>query len=81
MSEMEFSHYSVEVTGGPGHVSVDVLVHYFDLNDDLIGMYGEVLIAFATTWKDVALVIRHGLLDLGMDADPVRNVSPMVDLS
>jgi hypothetical protein len=81
MTERQFSHYHVAIEAGPGHVQVDVLVEYFDLHDELVGCYGEHLIAFATTWKDVAEVIRKGLKLLGLDVDPVHNVSPMVDLS
>jgi hypothetical protein len=81
MTERQFSHYVLTVTGGPGRVAVDVDVEYYDLNDEPIGSYGGSYIAFATTWKDVAVAVRHGLQDLGLDADPVTNVSPMVDLT
>jgi hypothetical protein len=81
MTERQFSHYTATVTGGPGRVAVDVDVEYYDLHDEPIGSYGASLIAFATTWKDVAVAVRHGLHDLGLDADPVSNVSPMVDLT
>lgn len=54
---------------------------YIDTNEKLIGSYGESLIGFATTWKDVAEAVRKGLGDLGLDHDPVHHVSPMVDLT
>jgi hypothetical protein len=81
MSERVFSHYTTTITGGPGRVAVDVDVEYYDIHDDPIGTYGAGCIAFATTWKDVAQIIRDGLRNLGLDVDPVHNVSPMVDLS
>jgi hypothetical protein len=62
-------------------VGVDVWVNYYDLDMDLLGTYGESMIAFATTWRDVAHVVRNGLEKLGYDQDPVHAVSPMVDLS
>jgi hypothetical protein len=81
MSDRIFSHYHANVSAGPGMVAIDVMVNYYDTNGEFMGNYGEHLIAFATTWKDVATVVRTGLRLLGLDEDPVRNVSPMVDLS
>ncbi len=77
----ELGHYVLEVKAGPGREDVGTWVEYYDLDGVEIGRYGEVMIAFATTWKDVAEVIRKGEQLLGLDRDPVRNVSPMVDLS
>jgi hypothetical protein len=81
MPERVFSRYSATVRGGPGQSEVTVDVIYYDDNEDGMGSYGETMIAFCTTWKDVAQVIRTGLKKLGYDGDPVSNVSPMVDLT
>ncbi len=81
MSEREFSYHRTVVTGGPGLAAVDVGVTYYDVDGEPIGEYGESLIGFATTWKDVAEAIRKGLGQLGLDKDPVHHVSPMVDLT
>jgi hypothetical protein len=76
-----FSYHETRVEAGPGRVTVEVVVSYFDTNDEPLGAYGESLIGFASTWKDVAEVVRKGLKLLGYDTDPVYHVSPMVDLS
>ncbi len=81
MPEREFSHYEAVVTAGPGRCAVDVVVRYWDLDDEPLGAYGEHMIAFCTTWKDAAEVIRKGLKLLGYDTDVMSHVSPMVDLS
>jgi hypothetical protein len=81
MAERAFSHYELSLTAGPGRTCVDVDVIYIDIYDDQIGSYGESLIGFATTWKDIAGAIRTGMKKLGLDLDPVKNISPMVDLT
>jgi hypothetical protein len=81
MSETPFSHYKATIEGGPGHVAIDVLVEYYNVEDEFVGQYGEHLIAFATTWRDVATVVRTGLHLFELDVDPLTNISPMVDLS
>ncbi len=77
----ELGHYALEVKAGPGRTEVSAVVQYFDCDGEHIGAYGEAMIAFATTWKDIAEVVRKGQRLLGLDRDPVSNVSPMVDLS
>jgi len=79
--ERKFSHHITQVAGGPGRTDVTTYTCYIDTNDELIGSYGESLIGFCTTWKDVAEAVRKGLDSLGLDHDPVRCVSPMVDLT
>ncbi len=81
MPEREFSRYTLTVKAGPGHCDVTVDVLYYDRSEELIGSYGETMIGFCTTWKDIAGVVRKGLTGLGYDTDPVHTVSPMVDLS
>jgi hypothetical protein len=81
MSDRQFSHHATTVLGGPGRVTVTVDITYYDTNGDVLGVYGEDLIGFATTWKDVAEAVRKGLGLLGLDHDPVHHVSPMVDLT
>jgi hypothetical protein len=81
MPERVFSWYTLTVRAGPGHVEVTADVVYYDTNNEPVGTYGESLIGFCTTWKDVAQVVRTGLAGQGLDTDPVVNVSPMVDLS
>ncbi len=81
MPERVFDHYDLCVTAGPRMTTVDTFVSYFDDHGEVIGTYGESLIGFATTWRDVALVVRNGLRNLGYDQDPVRAISPMVDLT
>jgi hypothetical protein len=77
----EMSHYHLEVLAGPGLAEVTADVKYYDGHGEEIGQFGATMIAFATTWKDVAQVVREGEKVLGLDRDPVSNVSPMVDLS
>lgn len=81
VSERQFGSYTLRVQAGPVMTGVDIDVKYYDVNGEEVGTYGESTIAFCTTWKDVAHVVRKGLDKLGMDDDPVSNVSPMVDLS
>jgi hypothetical protein len=79
--ERELSHYYLQVKAGPGYPEVTADVVYYDPHGEEIGRFGATMIAFATTWKDVAQVIRTGERQLGLDRDPVHHVSPMVDLS
>ena len=81
MTDRRFNHYTAQVTAGPGRVDVNVFVVYFDDAEEVIGSYCEGMIAFATTWKDVAQVVDKGMAYLGLDVDPRAAVSPMVDLS
>jgi hypothetical protein len=81
MSERRLGHYQLVVRAGPAHTDVQADVEYFDQDREYVGHYGETMIAFATTWKDVAWLIRHGEQLLRLDRDPVPNPSPMVDLS
>jgi hypothetical protein len=74
-------HYEMILRAGPKFLEVVVDVEYFDTHGQTIGEYGEAMIGFACTWKDVAEAIRVGLKRLGLDQDPVHHVSPMVDLS
>jgi hypothetical protein len=76
-----FGHYEAVVRAGPKFPEVVLEVEYFDNLGQEVGSYGEAMIGFACTWKDVAEAIRVGLRKLELDADPVRNISPMVDLS
>jgi hypothetical protein len=69
------------VEAGPGRSEVSVDIVYYDVNEDVLGEWGETTIAFCTTWKDVAEVLRRGLQKMGQDRDPVHTVSPMVDLT
>ena len=71
----------MSVKAGPGedHISVDI--DYYDVHGELIGRYGESLIGFAGTWRDVAIAIRHGLTSLGLDTQAHLAISPMVDLT
>jgi len=79
--EREFGYYTATVTAGPMRADVQVDVVYYDDDEEEVGRYGEGLVAFATTWKDVALTVRTGLQKMRLDRDPVHNVSPMVDLT
>ncbi len=79
--DRKFGHYEIVLTAGPKFPNVTMDVEYFDDHSQVLGNYGCSMIAFATTWKDVAEEIRTGLKMLGLDQDPVSNVSPMVDLS
>jgi len=77
----EFCYYTMELRAGPASVDVVCDITYYDDHDQVIGSYGESMIAFATTWRDIALLIRTGLKAQGEDHHPVMNVSPMVDLT
>jgi hypothetical protein len=81
MSDRALGHYEAIVRAGPKFPEVVLEVEYFDTNGQEIGSYGEAMIGFACTWKDVATAIRVGLRKHGLDVDPVHHVSPMVDLS
>lgn len=81
MAERRFSTYQTIITAGPGMAEVLVDTEYFDHHGEKIGQYGESMVAFCATWKDVAVSIRHGLALHQCDTDPVKHVSPMVDLS
>jgi hypothetical protein len=81
MAYRAFSHYTVRLSAGPMRDTVIITVEYYDDNDESIGGYNEQTIAFATTWKDVAVVIRRGLENLGYDYVVQNSISPMVDLS
>jgi hypothetical protein len=81
MSDRQLGHYELILRAGPIFPEVVLDVEYLDEHGQCIGTYGETLIAFATTWKDVAGSIRTGLQRLGLDQDPVHHISPMVDLS
>lgn len=77
----ELMYYEMVVRAGPGLPDASVDVTYFDTDGEVVGRYGQTTIAFATTWKDVAEVIRTGMKQLHLDRDPVHHVSPMVDLT
>ncbi len=81
MTDRQLGHYELILRAGPICSEVVLDVEYLDMHGECIGTYGETLIAFATTWKDVASCIRTGLQRLDLDHDPVHHVSPMVDLS
>ncbi len=81
MPDRYLGHYELIIRAGPKFPEVVLDVEYVDEHGNEIGRYGETLIAFATTWKDVAIAIRTGLKRLDLDHDVVANVSPMVDLS
>ncbi len=76
-----FGHYEAIVRAGPQFPDVTIEIEYFDTHGEVIGTYGCSTIAFATTWKDVATIIRTGMRMHQIDTDPMTNVSPMVDLS
>ncbi len=81
MAERHLGHYELELRAGPKFPDVVIDVIYCDEYGEVVGTYGESFIAFATTWKDIAEAIRTGAKKLALDHDPVRNISPMVDLS
>lgn len=81
IGDRQFSHYAVEIIAGPAHDTVLVDCTYYDWHGEVLGKYGETMISFACTWRDVATVLRSGLAKIGYDADPVKHVSPMVDLT
>jgi hypothetical protein len=81
MAEAEFSHYRLVAIGGPGWSTCSLNIEYWDSDEELIGSHGALLVGFCATWKDVAQEVRNGLKKLGLDADPLQHVSPMVDLS
>lgn len=81
MDDASFSYYEVLVRGGPGHAEVSADVTYYTAHGETIGWYGETLVAFAATWKDVAEVVRKGMRTYDLDNDPCHEISPMVDLT
>jgi hypothetical protein len=81
MPERQFSHYRATVVAGPAHPEVIVDVVYTDVHGEVIGIYGQTMVGFACTWRDVAEVVRDGLRSNRLDLDPCKSVSPMVDLT
>ncbi len=81
MTERQLGHYTMFLQAGPLGSNVTLDIVYYDTDGVEVGPYGETLVAFACTWKDVAETIRRGARGLRIDHDPVSNVSPMVDLS
>ncbi len=77
----QFHHYELTLRAGPSLAEASVEVTYVGQDGQVLGVAYDLAIAFAYTWKDVAFLIRKGLKDLALDEDPVREVSPMVDLS
>jgi hypothetical protein len=75
------THYTATVVSGPTQPYTMLDVVYFDEFGEEIGRYGESMISFACTWRDIAAAIRTGLIRHGLDRDPVKATSPMVDLS